>query len=196
MRMLGKLGLAAAVLTLALMPATSEAATITLTPGDADFEGSLVSNCEPECVEEAFGLLAGSLDLLYKADVGGADSGSFADSYDTVFANTPSDPSDATITYILATPSISCPSCYLAVKDGNQEPSYYFFDISDWNGTDTIALLGFWPDQGAISHVAIWGDEEDGGGGDTVVPEPAALLLFGLGTLFVGRRARSRFAAR
>jgi hypothetical protein len=102
----------------------------------------------------------------------------------TTFSNTATDPANALIDYISG-PSITCPECYLAIKDGNQTPSYYFFDLASWNGTDDIELQGFWPNQGAISHVSIWGKPS------TSVPEPGIVLLLGiglLGLLFTARR--------
>ena len=126
--------------------------------------------------------ITGSTDLveLYKSDVSGStgsgfDSFAFASSYDTVFSNSATDPQDALISYISGA-TISCPDCFLLVKDGASDPNWYLFDISFWNGTDTIDLQDFWPGTGAISHVAIYG-------GAFNVPEPGTLALLGLGLL-------------
>ena len=157
------------------------------------------SNCEPGCVSTIFGL-SGVLSLLYKSDVSdnwldfgvGDDSGTYASSYRTVFSDTTLDPSDARITYQGGS-DIDCGSCYLAIKDGNQSPAYYFFNLSAWNGQEEIRLQDFWPRNGAISHISIWG------GGTpttppTTVPEPATLGLLGFGLLAAGlvrRRKRT-----
>lgn len=149
------------------------------------------SNCEPNCVYNAFningGVNDGSLSLLYKGAVGNPDEGTFAASYVTTFSNTAANPSNALIDYI-AGPSITCPDCYLAIKDGNHAPTYYFYDLASWNGTEDIVLRDFWPQKGAISHVAIWGKPS------TNVPEPGIVLLLGiglLGLLFTTRRQQS-----
>jgi hypothetical protein len=170
---------------------TVHAAPLSLTPAAADATTNINSNlgswgdiCAAfglSCTPEQF--------LLYKANVGNpnnpstTESGPFAGSYDTVFDNTPLDPQDATISFTGA-PSIVCPSCYLIVKDGRQEPAQYLFNISAWNGTDPIVLTGFWPNQGAISNVAIWGAQ--------AVPEPSSLLLTGLGALGLAAGLRRR----
>lgn len=174
----------AGTLSLAL---SAPAQAILLGPGDMVTNPAITgpSNCEPDCIPAAG---SGAFELLYKQDVGaGSDSGSFAASYETTFANTPGDPADAYIRYVSG-PAITCGVCWLAVKDGNHEPIYYFFDLgaAGWNGTDTIELLGFWPAGGAISHVAIWGRP------DTNVPEPGTLGLLGLGLAGLGFAARRR----
>ncbi len=143
------------------------------------------SNCEAGCVYETFGLVDdGSLQLLYKADVGGGDSGTYAGDYTTVFNNTPTDPSDALISWN-GVDAIICEACYLAVKDGNQDPAYYFYNLSLWDGMENLNLTGFWPNAGAISHVSIWGIEGDGPGG-TPTPEPGTMFLMGSGLAGLG----------
>ena len=133
--------------------------------------------------------IIGSATEQYKADVGQADTGPLANSYHTVYTNTPSDPTDADIIYD-GGPFVSGQS-YLLVKDGNHSPAWLLFDLTalSWNGTDTIFVNGFWPQQGAISHVTIYG------GSSTSVPEPATLSLVGLGLLAVGAARRRTRAA-
>lgn len=171
-----------------------QAAPLQLSPGDEWATTNTNSNLTTWLqVCAAFGLsCTPEQSLLYKANVGNqnnpdtTEDGPFAGSYDTTFTNTPLDPQDATISFIGA-PAIVCPSCYLIVKDGRQEPAQYLFNIPTWNGTDSIVLTGFWPQQGAISNVAIWGSVHS-------VPEPASLLLFGGGAvaLAAGLRRRRR----
>lgn len=120
-----------------------------------------------------------ALEEYYKQNVDDAfDTGPFANSYTTEFFNTPSDPDSALIRWLLGTPSIDCPECYLLVKDGNQNPAQYVFDIGGWDGMMDIELNDFWPQEGAISHIAIYGGE---GGG--TVPEPSFIALLGIGLL-------------
>lgn len=159
-----------------------------LTPGDcvASTCWTTTDNSNPDAnaIESLVGASV-DLTLMYKANVGGSDEGGFADSYNTIFSNSATDPKDATITYISG-PVITCPTCYLSVKGGRGTPSLYVFDISYWNGMeDDIELRNFWPDQNAISNVAIWSDSRS-------VPEPAALALFGLGLVGLSAMRRKR----
>jgi len=146
------------------------------------------SNCEPACVETVFGTKG--LSLLYKAAPGEpvAEEGPGAYYYTTEFLNSALDPSGATITNNLFPGGwITCGQCYLAIKDGKQSPGYYFFDLSTWNGIETITLANFWPQQGAISHVSIWGDHAS-------VPEPGTLSLLGAGLLLAAFGSRRKLA--
>lgn len=143
-----------------------------------------------------------SLTLAYKQNVGeSTDSGTFASSYSTSF-DPATDPSGATVTYGSGD-SISCPDCYLLVKDGNAEPNQYLFALTGWDGTSTITLSGFFADTitgpgnngGSISHIEIWNNPDDGGGPPNRIPEPNSLGLVGLALAGFGwstARARRR----
>jgi hypothetical protein len=179
---------AAAFLSL-VVTSSAESGTIELTPAMTtcvtDDNWNLSAAEVLAQVQTCFAASSDPLELLYKADVGDSnDDGTFGSSYDTLFTNTSSDPQDATILYLGGT-FMDCSACYLVVKDGKNSPAQYFFDVSSWNGTDTIQLTGFWPGQGAISNVAIWGQA-------TPVPEPGSLLLVGTAFSLGALRQRRR----
>src|SRR5688500_8924377 len=175
-----------------LLPGARAAEAISLTPADAI--ASTWYNSTIDTAEEWFEYLdiAPEPTLLYKSNVSGttglgADQGPYASSYQTLFSNTATDPSDALITYLSGS-AIGCSVCYLLVKDGNNNPAQYLFDISSWDGLEAIVLTGFWPSQGAISNVAIYSG--------TPVPEPGTLLLLSMGaTGLIARRLRGQRAS-
>ena len=72
----------------------------------------------------------------------------------------------------------------MLVKDGDNCPVWYLFDISGWDGVSDINLTGFWPGQGAISHVAIYS-----------VPEPGTLALLAIGLAGAGLSRRKKAKA-
>lgn len=143
------------------------------------------------------------LSLLYKSEAdGGADSGSFAGSYNTTYG--PGDGA-ATISHVIGQAIITFPSptlneVWLVIKDGKHTPYVYAIDFDQqlndadpkttWNGTEQILLSGFWPDDGAISHIALFGgldpSRPTSTGGEGGVPEPATLAIWGLGLGIAG----------
>jgi hypothetical protein len=125
-----------------------------------------------------------ALSLVYDAEVPRSgpviESGSFASSYQTTFSNSSTDPEDALIDYISGS-RITGSRIFLYVKDGNQSPAFYIFDISTWNGTDNLELTDFWQGGGAISHVSILRTP------GTNVPEGGATIaLLGLACTALG----------
>ena len=161
---------------------------ITLTPADADYvygDGtSTTPALDADDVATIFGT-SSTLELLYKSEFEGGEEGSYSGSYMTEYSG---DPNNAIISF-LGGNAIQCPECYLVVKDGRQPQ--YLFDIGHWDGTSTISLLNFYPNQGAISHVAIFGKFSD-----VPVPEPGTALLLATGIFgLVASRKRMKKSA-
>ena len=172
---------------LALAVVGAQAHSIALSPSTpAEWTGSDPKNPDANDIETIVSTDTELLEL-YKADVADFDddgnvikpqseSGAFASSYDTVFSQTVEDPSNALISYI-GGDKINCGECYLLVKDGNQDPIWYVFNLTDgWDGMEDIVLTGFWPNQGAISHVSIFGTFDN-------VPAPVILGVMGIGLM-------------
>lgn len=130
------------------------------------------------------GYLGSSVEL-YKQNVLGSEVGALAGSYETTFYNTPSDPSGALIHYVGG--AYVGPTAFLLVKDGNHSPAWYLFNLTDfgWNGTADLVLSNFWPAQGAISHVTLYGTQ--------AVPEPATMLILGVGLIGLAGYSRKKF---
>lgn len=170
---------------------TQAQALISITPASSPvFTTNQVSALSASQVASLVGYV-GPLSLVYKRNVEGTplEEGSAAAYYGTTFDLSPNDPSKATLVWNGPIQIIVCQACYLVVKDGNQTPAQYVFDIVGWNGQETIELTGFWPAQGAISHVAIFST-------GTIAPVPEAetyaMLLAGLGLVGVAVRRRRR----
>jgi len=128
------------------------------------------------------GIIAGygATTEIYKQDVGaGSDTGAFAANYTTTYSNSAGDPSDALIHWVGGA-FINTNPLYLLVKDGDQSPAWYLFKITvggagNWDGKADIDLQDFWPQQGAISHIAFYQ-------GTANVPDGGSMsLLLGMG---------------
>ncbi|WP_152208579.1 PEP-CTERM sorting domain-containing protein [Marinobacter changyiensis] len=174
----------------ALMMASAASHALLLQPGNADYDGNDGAgsygpgNCEPGCINDLFGTSFANNDdgLLYKAEFdGGLEEGGFTGSYEMTWAL---DATGGTLSWLEGTPFIVCGECYVAVKDGNNDPRYYFFDLSfgselEWDGKEDLEFSNFWANtQGSISHISIWGDNTP-----VEVPEPSTLGLLGLGLM-------------
>lgn len=146
------------------------------------WEGDQTSQAE---INAFIATYLGSATELYKQDVGGGESGLLAGNYETTFSNTADDPANALIQHT-GEASVDDPA-FLLVKDGGHSPAWYLFDLTalGWNGTDDLVLSGFWPNQGAISHVTLYGTPQG-------VPEPGAMLLLGIGLVGLAGWGRKR----
>ena len=179
----------AAVLALGVSANTASATTITLMPGDELFTIDQTSNCNATCLS---GLLGITVTEDYKSNAGGGEEGSFAGNYETSYT---AGNEDATITYTGPEPGVAgtdyfdCGECFLLVKDGNNDPNQYVFDLEafNWDGKMDIEMLGLWPEGGSISHVSIFYGEPGGGNpGGEPVPEPGTMFLMGSGLAGLG----------
>jgi len=182
------------VLALLLTVVAFESQALTLTPADCTVGSCWTTDVNSQLTADSIETLVGSsveLTELYKSEVDDGDSGLFDDYLETTYSNLATDPADALIE-LLDGYAIDCSDCYISIKDGNQDPALYVFSLSDWLGTDDITLLDFWPDQGAISNIALWGGVDSNVYETASVPEPSTLTLFGLSLLGLGLFGRRK----
>ena len=195
-----------------LLLATVAQAAITVTPdaGILNFSRWEINDNSTLTTAEVAAIVSPASPILplYKATPGIADEGLFATSYATTFNG---DVSGGLVDYISG-PFINTSQVYLLVKDGNEDPSQYIFRISSftipggpWDGTEDIILSGFWPDQGSISHISIYGGGPPGTPDPQdveppAVPEPASLAIWGLmaigGVMYRRRLSTGKFDAK
>lgn len=143
------------------------------------WEGNETSQAQ---IDAVIGPIVSPSTELYKQNVGGSESGALASSYTTTFDGA----GGSTISWDGG--AFVGPTAYLLVKDGNQVPAWYLFDLTalGWDGMEDLVLSDFWPAQGAISHVSLYGTT------GTSVPEPVTLTLLGLGLPAAGVAGRRR----
>lgn len=188
MRMTVRL-LAATMLVLSVA-VSAQALTITPSSGvllTSRWEGAQTGQA---AIDAAIAPILGSATELYKADVGSADSGTLAGSYSTVYSPA-TDPSGGVITY--GSGQFVGPTAFALVKDGNQDPAWYLFNLTllGWDGTDTLTFSSFWPAQGAISHITLYGTPDDP---QIPVPDGGSLSML-LGAALMGLAGARRMLA-
>lgn len=64
------------------------------------------------------------------------------------------------------------------MKGGNHTPAWYLFAINIWDGKTDIVLENFWPGNGEIGHLSLYG-------GTTSVPDGGSVTLL-LGMALMG----------
>lgn len=129
-------------------------------------------------IDAAISGILGSSTELYKQNVGGAEEGLLTASYITTFS---SNDQNALIKYVSG--NIIGATAYLLLKDGNNNPGWYLFNLTalGWDGKADIAANGFWPNQGSISHVSLYGTR-----GSSVPDGGTTLALLGMAIGSIG----------
>jgi hypothetical protein len=176
--------------TVTAMAVVCNSQALTISPALAINQGPETKNLDAAHFSGIYGV---QLLELYKQNVGdGFDTGSYSGSYSTGFSPTP-DPTGGKIEYGSGSVISGFSSLYLYVKDGNQDPGWYLFDLnngsSTWNGIEDLILQNFWGNpNGSISHIAIYGARTDQ---TTSVPDGgSALILMGSALASIGMLRR------
>ena len=116
----------------------------------------------------------------------GPESGPAKAWYATSYNSAALADNDATITW--NGPSfIASATTFALIKDGKSKPAWYLFNISGWNGKDTIEFSGFWPAKsGAISHISLYTAQAP-----PTVPDGGSVIVL-LALAFVGMEVARR----
>ena len=130
-------------------------------------------------IDSKIAATVGSTIADYKDNTGGSEEGTFSGSYKTTYGIAGLLTESFEITYTGGS-FISGGPIYLLVKDGTASPNWYLYDITGWDGKEKIQGQGFFPNQGGISHVAIYGN-----GGTTNVPDAGTTIAL-LGAALAG----------
>lgn len=198
---LKKLALIGVMMSSGMLGVASQAYALNITPAGPGLVATVTGPPAPALdADDLKGMLNLNFNLgsVYKQDVPVLatppynESGNAAAFYSTLFN---ADFSGGTISWdVNAMYYIACPDCYLVVKDGNQDPYVYVFNLGNWDGKQTINLSGFWPGPGSISYVEIFNNASGGGGTVAMIPEADtyAMLLAGLGLVGFAARRRLR----
>ena len=131
----------------------------------------------------------GETSFLYKGTPNGAEEGLYRNSYSMSWNLSGLQPESFAVRYDGGYRFIPT---FLLVKDGNASPNWYLYNVMNWNWT--IYGQGFFPNQGGISHVSVWGIRQCEYPREDVPDGGATAVLLGLscaGLAMVKRRTRS-----
>ena len=186
----------ATILVLMLAPCIGTAASISLTPtsgvlGTTRWENTTFGHSNGDFLN--FVASVTSNPELYKQNAGGGEEKILAGSYATTLTG---GNSAGTITY--GSGNTVGSTAYLGLKDGNNSPFSYLFNLTalGWTGTEKISFSGFWPTNGAISHVSLFGDSRPPGtgGGGRVPDGGTTLVTLGIALLGLGSMRKFLFS--